>query len=46
MFGIRRMNDNLRGIVREVRVSVDTIGSAAGDIADGNADLTSRTESP
>jgi methyl-accepting chemotaxis protein len=40
-----RMNDNLRGIVREVRVSVDTIGSAAGDIANGNADLSSRTES-
>jgi methyl-accepting chemotaxis protein len=40
-----RMNDNLRRIVREVRVSVDTIGSAAGDIASGNADLSSRTES-
>jgi methyl-accepting chemotaxis protein len=40
-----RMNDNLRSIVREVRVSVDTIGSAAGDIASGNADLSSRTES-
>jgi methyl-accepting chemotaxis protein len=40
-----RMNANLRGIVREVRVSVDTIGSAAGDIAHGNADLSSRTES-
>jgi methyl-accepting chemotaxis protein len=39
------MNDNLRRIVREVRVSVDTIGSAAGDIASGNADLSSRTES-
>ena len=40
-----RMNDNRRRIVREVRVSVDTIGSAAGDIASGNADLSSRTES-
>jgi methyl-accepting chemotaxis protein len=40
-----RMNDNLRRIVREVRVSVDTIGAAAGDIANGNADLSTRTES-
>jgi methyl-accepting chemotaxis protein len=40
-----RMNDNLRKIVREVRVSVDTIGATTGDIANGNADLSARTES-
>ncbi|WP_269449120.1 methyl-accepting chemotaxis protein [Massilia endophytica] len=40
-----RMNDNLRNIVREVRVSVDTIGAATKDIASGNADLSARTES-
>ena len=40
-----RMNDNLRNIVGEVRVSVDTIGATTSDIALGNADLSSRTES-
>jgi methyl-accepting chemotaxis protein len=39
-----RMNDNLRNIVSEVRVGVDTIGATTGDIALGNADLSSRTE--
>jgi methyl-accepting chemotaxis protein len=39
-----RMNDNLRDIVSEVRVGVDTIGATTGDIALGNADLSSRTE--
>jgi methyl-accepting chemotaxis protein len=40
-----RMNDNLRKIVCEVRVSVDTIGVTTRDIASGNVDLSSRTES-
>jgi methyl-accepting chemotaxis protein len=40
-----RMNDNLRNIVGEVQVSVDTIGATTSDIALGNADLSSRTES-
>ena len=39
-----RMNDNLRNIVSEVRVGVDTIGATTGDIALGNADLSARTE--
>ena len=40
-----RMNDNLRRIVGEVRIGVDTIGATTRDIALGNADLSSRTES-
>jgi len=40
-----RMNDNLRTIVGEVQGGVDTIGATTRDIALGNADLSSRTES-
>jgi methyl-accepting chemotaxis protein len=40
-----RMNENLCRIVSEVRVGVDTIGATTKDIALGNADLSSRTES-
>jgi methyl-accepting chemotaxis protein len=42
---LKQMNDNLRRIVGEVSVSVDAIGSATRDIANGNTDLSARTES-
>jgi methyl-accepting chemotaxis protein len=39
----KSMNDNLAGIVGEVRASSDLISSASQQIADGNADLSART---
>jgi methyl-accepting chemotaxis protein len=39
-----RTADALAGILGEVRQSVDAINTAAGEIAAGNADLSSRTE--
>src|SRR5471032_999796 len=38
------MNDNLIGIVGEVRVSTETIATASIQIASGNLDLSARTE--
>ena len=38
------MNDSLQAIVARVRASTDTIATAAGEIAAGNLDLSSRTE--
>jgi methyl-accepting chemotaxis protein len=41
---LSEMNDNLIGIVGEVRISTDTIATASSEIASGNLDLSSRTE--
>jgi len=42
---LSEMNTSLRGLISEVMQSADTINSASGEIAQGNADLSSRTES-
>jgi methyl-accepting chemotaxis protein len=39
------MNHNLRKIVGEVRAGTNAIGAASGEMAKGNTDLSSRTES-
>ena len=44
MQALRQMNDNLQGIVGQVRLSTDTIATAPSEIAHGNLDLSSRTE--
>jgi len=41
---LKTMNNNLLGIVSEVKRSTDTIATASGEIARGNLDLSSRTE--
>jgi methyl-accepting chemotaxis protein-1 (serine sensor receptor) len=41
---LKRMNDSLVSIVAEVRQGTETITVASGEIASGNADLSSRTE--
>ena len=42
---LKDMNDSLRGIVGDVRVSIDNISAATRDIASGNNDVSSRLES-
>jgi methyl-accepting chemotaxis protein len=42
---LRAMRDSLRRIVGDVRGGTDSIATAAGQIAAGNVDLSSRTES-
>ncbi|NIA00414.1 methyl-accepting chemotaxis protein [Massilia sp. CCM 8734] len=42
---LKNMNDSLRGIVGDVRVSIDNISAATRDIASGNNDVSSRLES-
>ncbi|MEN3275155.1 MAG: hypothetical protein V7631_945 [Massilia sp.] len=44
MAALRDMNDSLVEIVTRVRTGTDTIATASGEIADGNLDLSSRTE--
>lgn len=44
MQALKNMNDGLLKIVNEVRSGTDTIVSASTDIANGNLDLSSRTE--
>jgi methyl-accepting chemotaxis protein len=44
MGALRDMNDSLVEIVTRVRTGTDTISTASGEIADGNLDLSSRTE--
>ncbi|MGJ9420826.1 methyl-accepting chemotaxis protein, partial [Massilia sp. CMS3.1] len=44
MSALKIMNDNLVSIVGEVRSGTDTISTASSEIADGNMDLSSRTE--
>jgi methyl-accepting chemotaxis protein len=41
---LKDMNDSLVRIVAQVRAGTDTIYQAAGDIANGNAELSARTE--
>ena len=41
---LKRMNDSLATIVTKVRQGTETITVASGEIASGNADLSSRTE--
>ena len=42
---LKTMNDSLRGIVGDVRVSIENINAATRDIASGNADVSARLES-
>ncbi|WP_343585212.1 methyl-accepting chemotaxis protein, partial [Herbaspirillum sp.] len=44
MRALNDMNDSLRAIVSEVQVGTESITTAAGEIASGNFDLSSRTE--
>ncbi|WP_136418734.1 methyl-accepting chemotaxis protein [Herbaspirillum sp. ST 5-3] len=44
LLALRDMNDGLHRIVRDVRLSTDSITVASREIAAGNADLSSRTE--
>ena len=41
---MKEMRNSLVGIVGQVRVGTETIGTASREIADGNIDLSSRTE--
>jgi methyl-accepting chemotaxis protein len=41
---LQEMNDSLQRIVGQVRGGTDTINAAASEIADGNLDLSARTE--
>jgi methyl-accepting chemotaxis protein len=45
VMALKDMNEGLRKIVAEVRDSTDTIVTASTEIASGNMDLSSRTES-
>ncbi len=42
--GLADMQAKLRGLIGQVRASVDAINTGAGEIAKGNADLSQRTE--
>jgi methyl-accepting chemotaxis protein len=44
MAALNTMNDNLNGLVTQVRSGADSIATAAGEVAAGNLDLSSRTE--
>ena len=44
MQALKDMNESLRSIVTEVRVSTDTIATASSQITAGNMDLSTRTE--
>ena len=44
LFAMKKMRDNLVGIVAQVRTGTETIFSASTEIAAGNFDLSSRTE--
>jgi methyl-accepting chemotaxis protein-1 (serine sensor receptor) len=41
---LKRMNDNLSGMVGRVRLAADGIATASSEIATGNQDLSNRTE--
>ncbi|HEX7633867.1 MAG TPA: methyl-accepting chemotaxis protein [Noviherbaspirillum sp.] len=44
LFAMRSMRDSLANIVGQVRIATDTISTASHQIANGNLDLSSRTE--
>jgi methyl-accepting chemotaxis protein len=44
MAALNTMNDNLNALVAQVRSGADSISTAAGEVASGNLDLSSRTE--
>jgi methyl-accepting chemotaxis protein len=44
MAALQKMNDNLLGIVSQVRAGTETIATASAEIAAGNLDLSRRTE--
>ena len=44
LFAMKTMRDKLVGIVSQVRAGTDTITTASSEIAQGNLDLSSRTE--
>jgi methyl-accepting chemotaxis protein len=44
MTALNTMNDNLNALVTQVRSGADSISTAAGEVASGNLDLSSRTE--
>lgn len=44
MRAFTQMSERLRGLVAEVRAGVDSVSSTAGQIANGNHDLSARTE--
>ncbi|KAF1036530.1 MAG: Methyl-accepting chemotaxis protein III [Herbaspirillum frisingense] len=44
MSALKEMNDNLAGMVGQVRRGTDTIAVASGEIKSGNMDLSARTE--
>jgi methyl-accepting chemotaxis protein len=44
MGALKRMNDNLMGIVGNVRMAAESIATGSAQIATGNADLSQRTE--
>ncbi|MFZ4874674.1 methyl-accepting chemotaxis protein [Janthinobacterium sp. Mn2066] len=44
LYAMKGMRDKLVGIVSQVRAGTDTIHTASGEIAQGNLDLSSRTE--
>ncbi len=44
MAALKSMNDNLAGLVLQLRSGTDTINTASREIASGNLDLSSRTE--
>ena len=44
MGALKNMNDNLVGLVSQLRIGTDTINTASREIASGNLDLSSRTE--
>ena len=41
---MRRMRDTLTGTIRQIKDAADNVATGAREIADGNADLSSRTE--
>ncbi|MES2263481.1 MAG: methyl-accepting chemotaxis protein [Pseudomonadota bacterium] len=44
LFGIKGIQQQLAGIVQQIRLGTDTIATASHEIASGNLDLSSRTE--
>ncbi len=45
LYALHQMQEQLRGIVTEIRVSSEFVSDASGEIAKGNLDLSQRTES-